>query len=323
MLAVTDQTWSTDHTPPGSRLLAWQNFVGDVLKQCDMAYAAESGEFWARMKFGRYGNINISKISGARRTGTRSAERAKDTHDGVSLSIACSGHYSLRQARYENLLDTGGAHFFHNCLPGVFEAGDGGEYWLISLPAAAIAAPLGDTSSLVGARIPAHKPELMLLSAYLNALHQTPGLDDAKTRAVIGNQVTDLVVAAVGRIDENAQACAARGARAARYKLVREEIKRRYAEPMLNGERLARALGVSKRYIQQLFEENGRTLSGEIMNERLHAARSSLANPELDGVKIADIAYRCGFSDLSYFNRVFRQKFGETPKAARGALLLS
>jgi AraC-like DNA-binding protein len=322
MLAVADQTWSTDQLPVGGRLLAWQNFVGDVLKQCDMSYKAEEG-FWARMKFGRYGNINISKISGAKRTGTRSAERAKDTHDGVTLSIACSGHYSLRQARFENLLDSGGAHFFHNCLPGIFDAGDGGEYWLISLPATAISSSLGDTSSLIGARIPATKPELMLLSAYLNALYQTPGLDDAKTRAVIGSQVTDLVVAAVGRVDEDTQACAARGARAARYKLVREEIKRRYAEPMLNGERLARTLGVSKRYIQQLFEENGRTLSGEIMNERLHAARRALADPEQDSVKIAEIAYRCGFSDLSYFNRVFRQKFGETPKGARGTVLLS
>jgi AraC-like DNA-binding protein len=322
MLAIADQTWSTDHIAPGGRLLAWQSFVGDVLKQCDMAYKAE-GEFWARMKYGRYGNINISKISGARRQGIRSPERAKDMRDGVTLSIACSGQYSLRQARYENLLDIGGGHFFHNCLPGIFEAGDGGEYWLVSLPATAIAPSLGDTGSLIGARIPAHKPELMLLSAYLNALYQTPGLDDPKTRAMIGSQVTDLVVAAVGRADENAQACAARGARAARYKLVREEIKRRYAEPMLNGERLARSLGVSKRYIQQLFEENGRTLSGEIMNERLHAARRALADAEQDGVKIAEIAYRCGFSDLSYFNRVFRQKFGETPKAARGTLLLS
>jgi AraC-like DNA-binding protein len=92
---------------------------------------------------------------------------------------------------------------------------------------------------------------------------------------------------------------------------------------MLNGERLARSLGVSKRYIQQLFEENGRTLSAEIMNERLQAAHRSLADPELDGLKISEIAYRCGFSDLSYFNRAYRQKFGDTPKAARGGMMLS
>jgi AraC-like DNA-binding protein len=54
------------------------------------------------------------------------------------------------------------------------------------------------------------------------------------------------------------------------------------------------------------------------MNERLAAARRALADPGLDALKISEIAYRCGFSDLSYFNRAFRQKYGETPKAARG-----
>ncbi len=33
--------------------------------------------------------------------------------------------------------------------------------------------------------------------------------------------------------------------------------------------------------------------------------------------RISDIAYRVGFSDISYFNRSFRARFGCTPKAAR------
>ena len=31
-----------------------------------------------------------------------------------------------------------------------------------------------------------------------------------------------------------------------------------------------------------------------------------------------DIAFDCGFNDLSYFNRCFRRRFGLTPTAARG-----
>ena len=34
--------------------------------------------------------------------------------------------------------------------------------------------------------------------------------------------------------------------------------------------------------------------------------------------RIADIAFACGFNDLSYFNRCFRRRFGLTPSAARG-----
>ncbi|MGY8704675.1 helix-turn-helix transcriptional regulator [Bradyrhizobium sp. 18BD] len=34
--------------------------------------------------------------------------------------------------------------------------------------------------------------------------------------------------------------------------------------------------------------------------------------------RISDIAFACGFNDLSYFNRCFRRRFGLTPTAARG-----
>ena len=34
--------------------------------------------------------------------------------------------------------------------------------------------------------------------------------------------------------------------------------------------------------------------------------------------RISDIAFECGFNDLSYFNRCFRRRFGLTPTAASG-----
>jgi AraC-like DNA-binding protein len=52
------------------------------------------------------------------------------------------------------------------------------------------------------------------------------------------------------------------------------------------------------------------------LNElRLRKAADLLARPE---GRISDIAFDCGFNDLSYFNRCFRRRFGLTPSAARG-----
>ena len=34
-------------------------------------------------------------------------------------------------------------------------------------------------------------------------------------------------------------------------------------------------------------------------------------------VRISDIALQSGFSDVSYFNRLFRSRFGETPRDVR------
>ena len=37
-----------------------------------------------------------------------------------------------------------------------------------------------------------------------------------------------------------------------------------------------------------------------------------------DGKTIAEVAYACGFSDASYFNRCFRKEYGKTPSAFAG-----
>jgi AraC-like DNA-binding protein len=57
-------------------------------------------------------------------------------------------------------------------------------------------------------------------------------------------------------------------------------------------------------------------LSMRLMELRLRHAADLLAHEPLR--RISDIAFDCGFNDLSYFNRCFRRRFGLTPTAARG-----
>jgi transcriptional regulator GlxA family with amidase domain len=54
-----------------------------------------------------------------------------------------------------------------------------------------------------------------------------------------------------------------------------------------------------------------------VMELRLQKAHAMLAGAAHRHLKIIDIAYACGFGDLSYFNRVFRQRYGDTPSGVR------
>jgi AraC-like DNA-binding protein len=40
---------------------------------------------------------------------------------------------------------------------------------------------------------------------------------------------------------------------------------------------------------------------------------------EIDNRKVGDLALETGFTDLSYFNRSFRRRFGDTPSGFRTA----
>ncbi len=55
-------------------------------------------------------------------------------------------------------------------------------------------------------------------------------------------------------------------------------------------------------------------LSKGIASATWHAM---LADRRCAGLRVAEIAFAAGFSDISHFNRSFRRRFGLTPTAAR------
>ena len=56
----------------------------------------------------------------------------------------------------------------------------------------------------------------------------------------------------------------------------------------------------------------------EQVNElRLQRAYTLLTEARENKSRISDVALQAGFSDISHFNRLFRSRFGDTPKGVR------
>ena len=82
---------------------------------------------------------------------------------------------------------------------------------------------------------------------------------------------------------------------------------------------MAARQGVSPRYVRMLFEPEGTTFSGFLLSERLALAHRMLGYPRYAYSPVAMIGYEAGFADLSYFNRCFRKRYGQTPSDVRAA----
>ena len=103
--------------------------------------------------------------------------------------------------------------------------------------------------------------------------------------------------------------------RAVRLKAVLMILEKRFVEPDFSAHRLAAEAGLSERYVNELLYEAGASFTTRLNELRIRKAADLLARKE---GRISDIAFECGFNDLSYFNRCFRRRFGLTPTAARG-----
>lgn len=88
-------------------------------------------------------------------------------------------------------------------------------------------------------------------------------------------------------------------------------------DPDLSPQRCAQAIGVSRRYLDRLFEARQDTVARYIREERLLRSREALRSPLMPQQPIEQVAYSLGFASASHFSRLYRRRFGRTPRQER------
>jgi AraC family transcriptional regulator len=90
----------------------------------------------------------------------------------------------------------------------------------------------------------------------------------------------------------------------------------RYIDSDINIDTLSKDLGVSRFHLQRLFkEQTGANIYETIKSIRLQKAASLLVTNS--GSTITEIASMCGYSSHTSFVRVFKERFGMSPKQWR------
>ncbi len=155
-----------------------------------------------------------------------------------------------------------------------------------------------------------------LLTGYARLLTDEAALS-MDLRRLVGSHVCDLVALALGATRDAAEVARLGGLRAARLQAIKSDIVERANQPAFSIDEVAARHGLSPRYIRKLFETTDATFTGFVLEQRLKLAHRILSDPRRTDQTISSIAFEVGFSDLSYFNRTFRRRYGIKPSDAR------
>lgn len=105
--------------------------------------------------------------------------------------------------------------------------------------------------------------------------------------------------------------------RGSRLSAIKAFILTRIDNPELCLDDVAAHQEISSSYVRKLFAAEGAKFTTYVLRIRLEKVLEMLADPESRGQAISAIALKCGFNDISYFNRVFRKRYGCTPSDLR------
>ncbi|MFJ3928326.1 helix-turn-helix domain-containing protein [Streptomyces sp. NPDC090022] len=94
-------------------------------------------------------------------------------------------------------------------------------------------------------------------------------------------------------------------------------IRERLSDPALTPHAVAERHHISLRYLQRIFQENGTSPARWIREERLARCRSELLDARLDHLPVGVIGERAGLFQASHFSRLFRDRYGVTPRGYR------
>lgn len=158
----------------------------------------------------------------------------------------------------------------------------------------------------------------VLLQFLTEAAREYPHCSPRDT-ARLGQTALDLVAAFLARHTDRDPGLCPESRRSVHFTVITAFIERHLSDPALSPASLASAHGISLRYLQRVFQEQGTTVAGFVRERRLARCRRDLADPALHDLPVHAIGARWGFPRASDFSRAFRAGTGVTPGQYRAS----
>ena len=244
----------------------------------------------------------------------RSRHVDRNTRDMVVIGLAVDGVGYQEQCGRGTQLQAGDISFLSRAQPMIAGTQSNYEEIRLAVPRETFEARVGAVDALAGCSIDAQARSAAFGHRLRALARSVAWMSEAEAQAAVDGALHLLGCL----VRDGAGEAGPEVSQAAVRSLARAHIIRRMHDPDLDPGNIQAALGISRSTLYRAFAETD-GIAAAIRDVRLDLARRRLASPRDDGLKIATIAYACGFADVPTFNRGFRKRFGLSPRDLRAA----
>ncbi|SDC95628.1 helix-turn-helix transcriptional regulator [Paraburkholderia lycopersici] len=311
------RTFNVDLTAPGrfrSGIETWFEILHDNYFPLDVKVGRE-------FRSGLLTRVDIGEIRACTLktdpmlTERRTSRSMPDGRDFYVVEIPRAASIRVAQRGRESVVRPGGFTVVNGAEGYTFETAQLNEVRTLRIPCRSLRARLPSLDDWVAKTRESSQPLVALFLDFAASYGQHgPALPPAHHERVEQHLLDLLVMALLGADDASSET----SVRSAHRQRALRAIEQRFCDPALEPSGVARAIGVSERYLQKIFSERRETVSATIRARRILEAKRLLANRAPLRLSVTQIAYAVGFSDPAYFSRVFRQATGVSPVQYEG-----
>jgi AraC family transcriptional activator of tynA and feaB len=306
---------STTEVPKRERLAWLREVIGREYAKVEISPPADGGLF-NEMAIHPWEDLRLSVIrSSAIAIERLAGEPYQASQDAYFAVVLLSGRYALEQQGREVFLKPGDIAFYDATRPHRIHCPGSISKLIVSIPRTMLRDRIAGMEHCTALRIPGHEGIGLMASQFLRcAAGQAGGLNPREFLPLAHHSLELLTLAAASVRPPDINRFRSRSLSLHR---VKDFVEHHLADPSLNTALIAKAVGLSSRYVNDLFEDEGNSLMRHVWQRRLEKCRKDLEDPAHAGHRVSEIAFRWGFNDLSHFSRAFRQRFGCSPRDYR------
>jgi len=308
--------FSTGELPERDRIPFWREFFGRRVFRTEIEPAPDvpfHADFTVRSVPGLC--VTSTLLSPVRLT--RTPALVADGDEAVALFVATAGGTVVQRGR-ETEFKADDALVMTAAEASTCTVPSAARYRCIHVAPGALAQLVPGFDDVLLRRIVPYSEALRYLLSYVRLMEEQQAFTDLDLARATALHLRDLLALALGATRDAAVIAEGRGLRAARLKAIKRYIADNLDNHRLTVGVVAARHRVTPRHVQRLFEAEGTTFSGYVLGQRLSRAHRMLADPRYAGWTVSAIALEAGFGDVSYFNRRFRGRYGDSPTAFRG-----
>jgi AraC-like DNA-binding protein len=317
LLASGSIRFSLEGVPEQDRLPVFREAFGRTVLRYDLEPLSDV-PFDVDLKFRALPGVMMMSGWGYGSRNQRTREMlALDATDDVGLVVNLRGPLRVTHGQQELVLGDGEAILASMGETCSYTHRPPGDIIALRVPRKVLAPLVSGVDDRYWQRIPSDVPALKLLTDYVRLAQDGDRVATPELQHLVAGHLQDLLALVVGATRDATTMAEGRGLRAARLHTIKQDIARHIHQPDLSVNTLAARHGCTPRFVQRLFEAEGTTFTDFVLSQRLARAYRLLSDPRRGTDKISSIALDAGFADLSYFNRAFRQHYGDTPSGVR------